>query len=84
MTRQRAQLAFDVIEAYQRKNLLSIMKTPKSDVLQKFGLGHSPDDKIIGTYLNEYKNGRQNIIFLSNDKGARIIARNAGLPVAEM
>ena len=38
---------------------------------------------ILDVHIKEAnKDGK--IIFLSNDKGARIIARNAGLPVAEI
>lgn len=84
LTRMRAQLAFDVIEAYQRKGLLKLIQVPTYDKLQKLALSTSADEKIIATYLYEFKNGANNLLFLSNDKGARIIARNAGMPVAEV
>jgi hypothetical protein len=83
IVRQQAQLAFDVIEEYQRRERLKMIETPKGEAMKKYGLGHDPDDKIIGTYIKETKGGRK-LIFLSNDKGARIIARNAGLSVAEI
>lgn len=82
--RQKAQLAFDIIEEYQRRGLLNMLRAPKTDEIRKYGLGGSPDEKIVGTYLKELHNGRPNLIFLSNDKGARIIARNVGMPVAEI
>jgi len=84
VTRKQAQVAFDIIEDYQCEGLLTILSEPESEVLRSYGLGWSPDDRIIGTYLSEFKNSRPNVIFLSNDKGARIIARNVGLPVANM
>ncbi|WP_040758424.1 PIN domain-containing protein [Sporosarcina newyorkensis] len=84
LTRMRAQLAFDVIEAYQRKGLLKLVQVPSYEKLQKLALSTSADEKIIATYLNEFKNGATSLLFLSNDKGARIIARNVGMPVAEV
>lgn len=84
LTRKRSQLAFDIIEEYQRKGQLKIIKTPSTEYLREKGLSGSPDDKIIGTYLMQFLSENQNIIFLSNDKGARIIARNVGLPVADI
>src|SRR5690606_16577429 len=83
LTRKRAQFAFDIIEEYQRKGLIKLIETPSYNELRRRGLSDTPDDKIIGTYLNESHKGKQKLIFLSNDKGARIIARNSGLPVAE-
>lgn len=84
LTRKRAQFAFDIIEEYQRKGLIKLIETPSYNELRRKGLSDTPDDKIIGTYLNESHKGKQKLIFLSNDKGARIIARNSGLPVAEI
>lgn len=84
LTRMRAQLAFDVIEAYQRKGLLELIQVPSYEKLQRLALSTSADEKIIATYLHEFKNGASNLLFLSNDKGARIIARNVGMPVAEV
>lgn len=83
-TRKRAQLAFDVIEEFQRENKLHLLKTPKTEEISQYGLSGSPDEKIIGTYLREIENGRDKLLFLSNDKGARILARNAGMPIAEV
>lgn len=84
LTRKKAQLAFDIIEAYQRKGALQIIQTPKTEDLRKLGLSSSSDEKIIGTYLHAFHNGQPQVMFLSNDKGARIIARNVGLPVADV
>lgn len=84
VTRKKAQVAFDVIEEFQRRNKLYILKTPKTDDIRKYGLSGSPDEKIIGTYLRERDQGKEKLIFLSNDKGARIIARNVGMPVVEI
>lgn len=84
ITRKKAQLAFDIIEEFQQRGQLKMLKTPKTDDIRKYGLGGSPDEKIIGTYLRERDNGMPNLVFLSNDKGARIIARNVGMPVADI
>lgn len=84
VTRKKAQVAFDVIEEFQRRNKLHLLKTPKTDVIRKYGLNSSSDEKIIGTYLHELHNGHDKLMFLSNDKGARILARNAGMPVVEV
>ncbi|ADH97765.1 PIN domain-containing protein [Salisediminibacterium selenitireducens] len=83
-TRKKAQLAFDVIEEYQRRGLLKIMKGAKSDEIRKYGLGHSSDERIIGTYLLAQNELESKFVFFSNDKGARIMARDAGLPVVEI
>lgn len=83
-TRQRAQFAFDVIEEFQRADKLHMIKTPRTDEIRKYGLSGSPDEKIIGTYLREIEKGKEKLLFLSNDKGARIIARNAGMPIVEI
>lgn len=40
--------------------------------------------KIIGTYLREIDKGKESLMFLSNDKGARIIARNVGMLIVEI
>lgn len=65
-TRQNAQMAFDVIEAYQQKGRIQLLKTPKTEDIRQYGLGGSPDEKIIGTYLRESKQGQRNLMFLSN------------------
>lgn len=53
VTRTQAQTAFDVIEEFQRRGNLHLLQVPKNDELRKYGLGSSPDEKIIGTYLWE-------------------------------
>lgn len=83
VTRTQAQTAFDVIEEFQRRSKLHILKTPKTDDIRKYGLGGSPDEKIIGTYLREREGKHPKLMFISNDKGARILARNAGMPIVE-
>lgn len=83
VTRTKAQTAFDVIEEFQRRGKLKLLQVPKNDEIRKFGLGSSPDEKIIGTYLWEKVRNYPNLMFISNDKGARILARNAGMPIVE-
>src|SRR5690625_1719106 len=82
-TRQNAQMAFDVIEAFQQKGKIQLLQTPKTSDIRKYKLGGTPDEKIIGTYLHESSQEQHNLVFLSNEKGARIIARNVGMPVVE-
>lgn len=83
VTRTQAQTAFDVIEEFQRRGNLQLLQVPKNDELRKYGLGSSPDEKIIGTYLWERERNHPSLLFISNDKGARILARNAGMPIVE-
>lgn len=45
---------------------------------------YSPDEMIIGAYLDQQKNKDLHIVFVTHDRGARIIARNAGLEVMEI
>lgn len=79
-TKEQAEIALDVIEEFQRQDALELLETPDRNKLKVFGLKESGGEKIIGTYLNSEKN----FVFLSNDKGARVISRNAGLPVVEV
>lgn len=79
-TRTRAQLAFNVIEALQEINSIDIGYFDNF-VSQKNLNG---DEKIIATYIALKKTKYPNLIFLSNDKGARIIAREANLPVIDL
>lgn len=83
LTKQRAQLGLDVIEAFKEKGLFKLLHTPSSARLKKIELDSSPDEKIIGTYLEEFSKGNTRLLFFSNDKGARILARNYGMPVME-
>ena len=85
ITRKKAQMAFDVIEEFQWRNKLHLLKTLKTDAIRKFGLSGSPDEKINGTYLRAIHSDKLNLMFLSNDnKGARIIVRNVGILVIEL
>lgn len=80
--RNHAQIAFDIIELYQQENRLDLLDIPSSTYLMKNNLTNSnSDDRIIGSYLYALKEQRIPMLFLSNDKGARIIARNIGIPL---
>lgn len=78
-TRIQAQLAFDIIEEYQRQQAFELLESPDKKKRREMGLKDSSDEKIIGTYMND----KRNFVFFSNDKGARIIARQAGMAIAE-
>lgn len=81
-TRRNAQRAFDCIEEFQEVGKLHLLKLPKKEEIKQYGLSGSPDDIIIGTYLREIKKEGRNLLFITNDKGARIIARTVDLPLA--
>lgn len=76
--RSRAQLAFDLIELYQSAGRLTLLEVPYH-YLRSEGLMNSPDERIIGTYLYEQKYISNPLVFLSNDKGARILAKNLNM-----
>ncbi|MFC0187272.1 PIN domain-containing protein [Fictibacillus aquaticus] len=82
VTRKQAQLAFDVIEEYQKQQKVHLLEVPDYKTLKNSGLDSTPDAKIIGSYKKR-AGGQLKMMFLSNDKGARIIARNAGMSVFE-
>lgn len=79
-TRVQAQLAFDIIEEYQRQQAFALLESPDKKKRRELGLKDSSDEKIIGTYMND----ERHFVFYSNDKGARIIARQAGMTIAEI
>jgi len=81
---ETAQTALDIIEDFQKENRLYLLKTPNTHAIRKYRLGESADEMIIGTYILELNAGRNKLLFLSNDKGARIIARSVDMPTAEM
>ena len=83
-TRKNAQRAFDCIEEFQQEGKLHLLKLPKKDEIKQYGLSGSPDDIIIGTYLREIKQEGRNLLSISNDKGARIIARTVDLPLVAL
>ncbi|WP_077624491.1 PIN domain-containing protein [Sediminibacillus massiliensis] len=83
VVRKRAQLGFDMIELFQSSNRLKMLDIPGESYRRKWKLSNTGDDKIIASYLRELENRKTPLGFLSNDKGARILARNAGLPIFE-
>lgn len=78
-TRKSAQIAFDLLEMYQSANRLKFVEIPNKDYLKKHKLSESPDEKIIGSCLQLLEK-QTPVIFVSNDKGARILARNSNVP----
>lgn len=80
-TRKRAQLAFDLLESFQEHGRLKLLDIPNRTKLEKFQLSNSADDKIIGSYLMDIQRNNSKLAFLSNDKGARIIARQVNMPI---
>ncbi|MFD1031888.1 PIN domain-containing protein [Metaplanococcus flavidus] len=82
--RKRAQFAFDLIEMFQASGRVKIAKMPNHVTREKLNFAHTNDDKIAASYMNEFQKNKVPVVFLTNDKGARIIARNAGLPLLEI
>lgn len=84
LTIQKAEIALDIIEDYLKEDRLYLLKTPNTHAIRKYRLGESAAEEIIGSYIQELETGRNKLLFLSNDKGARIIARSVDMPTAEM
>lgn len=84
LTIKKAETALDIIEDYQKEDRLYLLKTPNTHAIRKYKMGESAYEKKIGTYIHELKTGRNKLLFLSNDKVARIIARSVDMPTAEM
>ncbi|RNF38263.1 PIN domain-containing protein [Planococcus salinus] len=82
--KKRAQMGFDVIELFQSKNRLKLLDVPSYNSRERYGLSHSGDDRIAASYLNEIEKNQTPLVFYTNDKGARIIARSANLAVLEL
>ena len=53
------------------QGLLTILGEPESEVLEVMDLVGHLMIELSHAYLSEFKNSRPNVIFLSNDKGAR-------------
>lgn len=77
--RQNAQLGFDMIEMMQKKNCLDLT----SHIRLNDNMHKTADESIIHTYDLLHKSKYPNLVFISNDKGARIIARELKLPVLD-
>lgn len=80
-TRERAQLAFDIIELFQKDGRLVLVEIPSRNYREIWNLSGSSDDIILSSYLFEIDKKKLPIAFYSNDKGARITARNTGMPL---
>lgn len=80
-TRDRAQLAFDIIELFQKDGRLILVEIPSRNYRESWNLTGSSDDIILSSYLFEVDKKKLPIAFYSNDKGARITARNTGMPI---
>ncbi|SES90269.1 PIN domain-containing protein [Oceanobacillus limi] len=78
-TRKSAQLGFDILEMYQEAGRVVFMEIPHHNYLKQRHLTGGPDEKIIASCL-ELLEKNVPIVFVSNDKGARILARNSKMP----
>lgn len=79
-TRFKAQQAFNVIETLQQVGCIDIGYF--DEFRSQFNL--RGDERIIATYIALKKTKYPDLVFISNDKGARIIAREANLPVVDL
>lgn len=68
--------ALDLVQA-------TIMEPPPASIFGTYHLSQSPDDRIIANYLHyrDSKNGK--ILFLTLDRGAKLVAKSAGLETVE-
>jgi len=81
--RRKAQLGFDLLELYQQEGRVKFLEIPSHSYLKKNNLTGGPDEKIIASCLQQ-KEQQVPIVFLSNDKGARLLARDAGIPLTNV
>lgn len=81
-----ARSAFLSIEtAFKNGQKIRIINYPMSTYISEKGLNPQiPDDVIVATYVKAVEDNQNKLIFISNDRGARITARNAGLEVLDM
>ncbi|WP_047983321.1 PIN domain-containing protein [Ornithinibacillus californiensis] len=77
--RKSAQLGFDLLEMYQEAGRVKFVEVPDFNFLKKHHLTGGPDEKIIGSCLKLIEQ-KIPVVFVSNDKGARILARNSDMP----
>lgn len=83
-TATNARRAFKAIEDAQRQGqALTILPSVNFKTLTELKLTGTMDDRILAAYLQIHKQGKE-ILFLTNDRGAKITARNAGMPVLEV
>lgn len=83
-TAANARRAFKALEDAQTKGQsITILPSVDHKTLIQFGLSDTMDDRILAAYLQLYKQG-QEVCFLSNDRGAKITARNTGIPVIDV
>mgnify|MGYP001377246677 CR=1 FL=1 len=75
--RADAQIAFDIIEMYQKANRMQWTRKQMQG-----GNFSSADQRIVTGVLSEIKRGVK-LVFASHDKGARILARSLQIPVID-
>ncbi|BBI35606.1 PIN domain-containing protein [Cohnella abietis] len=79
-----ARRAFKLIEEAQiNEQHIKILPSADSAVLAQHQLSGSMDDRILASYLLYNTHGTP-VCFVSNDRGAKITARNAGLDVLDI
>lgn len=76
-----AREAIRLIERFQEKGQIHLVKIPNKRFLYEHSLSLIPDDRIIGGYLAERINNGVKIMFLCNDRSLRVKARSLGLKV---
>ncbi|MEN2769042.1 PIN domain-containing protein [Ornithinibacillus xuwenensis] len=82
-TRKSAQIGFDVLELYQEAGRCEFLEVPSKEYLNRHHLNGGPDEKIIASCLKLLEKNVP-VIFVSNDKGARILARNSKMPTVSL
>lgn len=70
------------LEAMDKAEAIRV-QTPSTSYIQGKKLGFSNDEKIIASYLKHAEDTKENVLFLTLDRGAKTIARSVALPIAE-
>lgn len=80
-----ARRAFKVLEEAQtRGQVVHILPAINPSVTTHLGLSDTMDDHIIASYIQASQTASNVFYFVSNDNGAKITARNAGLNVLDI
>ncbi|QFQ28621.1 PIN domain-containing protein [Bacillus thuringiensis] len=82
---KQARYALQKLEEYQISNgPISFLKTDKTFTESLNLQPESPDDLIIASYIKEKNQNDKKVLFLSNDRGARILSRSVNLDNFEL
>lgn len=81
---RNVQIAFDVLEAYQKIGLLKLVSTVHYEIAEKMNLSKRADDLTTATYVHEFTHHSPHLLFLTQDDFSKKYAQKVGLPVVDM